>query len=63
MTAVTLGFAVLGMLSPASRGGLTSVAIVSYLLVGLFAGFYGGRIYKLVTAKQVQVQDLVRGRL
>jgi hypothetical protein len=36
---VTLFFALLGMLSPASRGALMTVAIVVWLLMGLVGGY------------------------
>ena len=60
MTALTIGFAMLGMLSPgavtvlcaaaitlaASRGALTTMAIVSFMLMGTVGGFYGARLYR-----------------
>lgn len=36
----------LGMLSPTSRGTLMSAAIFTYVFMGLFAGYYAGRLYK-----------------
>lgn len=41
-----LAFAMLGMLSPSSRGSLTSVAIFLYCFMGLVAGYHSGRLYK-----------------
>lgn len=36
----------LGMLSPASRGSLTTVAVFLYCFMGLIAGYHAGRLYK-----------------
>uniref|UniRef100_A0A914RPW4 Transmembrane 9 superfamily member n=1 Tax=Parascaris equorum TaxID=6256 RepID=A0A914RPW4_PAREQ len=46
MVAVTVFFAMLGMLSPASRGSLMSAAIFLYCFMGLIAGYRAGRLYK-----------------
>ncbi|KAI1724718.1 endomembrane protein 70 domain-containing protein [Ditylenchus destructor] len=46
MIAVTVSFACVGMLSPSSRGSLTSVAIFLYCFMGLIAGYHSGRLYK-----------------
>lgn len=46
MVAVTVFFAMLGMLSPASRGSLMSAAIFLYCFMGLVAGYHAGRLYK-----------------
>ncbi|VDM42616.1 unnamed protein product [Toxocara canis] len=46
MVAVTVFFAMLGMLSPASRGSLMSAAIFLYCFMGLIAGYHAGRLYK-----------------
>ncbi|VDK67446.1 unnamed protein product [Onchocerca ochengi] len=46
MVAVTVFFAMLGMLSPASRGSLMSAAIVLFCLMGLVAGYHAGRLYR-----------------
>jgi len=45
---VTVSFACLGMLSPSSRGSLTSVAIFLYCFMGLIAGYHSGRLYKTI---------------
>ncbi|KAL1244114.1 Transmembrane 9 superfamily member, partial [Trichinella spiralis] len=39
-------FAMVGMLSPSSRGALMSVALFLYCFMGLFAGYFAGRMYK-----------------
>ena len=43
---VTLFFAMLGMLSPSSRGSLMSVALFLYCFGGTFGGYFAGRLYK-----------------
>ncbi|KAJ3102717.1 hypothetical protein HDU97_000330 [Phlyctochytrium planicorne] len=47
MSVVTLGFAVLGFLSPSSRGSLSTVMLVFYVMFGSLAGYYSARIYKM----------------
>ncbi|KAJ3024200.1 hypothetical protein HKX48_004473 [Thoreauomyces humboldtii] len=47
MTSVTLGFAVLGFLSPSSRGSLSTVMLVFYVLFGSVAGYTSARYYKM----------------
>ncbi|KAI8929450.1 hypothetical protein BC831DRAFT_443656 [Entophlyctis helioformis] len=46
MSAVTVGFAALGFLSPSSRGSLTTVMLVFYVLFGSVAGYTSARFYK-----------------
>lgn len=46
MVLITIIFAMLGMLSPASRGSLMTAIIFLYVFMGLFAGYYAGRLYK-----------------
>ncbi|KAL1457529.1 hypothetical protein WDU94_007747 [Cyamophila willieti] len=45
MTLVTLFVAMLGMLSPSSRGALTTFAITCYVLFGVLAGYVSARLY------------------
>lgn len=52
MVAVTVFFAMLGMLSPASRGSLMSAAIFLYCFMGLVAGYHTGRLYKTLKGSQ-----------
>ena len=42
----------LGMLSPASRGALLTAAIFLYEFMGLWAGYYAGRLYKTMKGKE-----------
>ncbi|TPX40984.1 hypothetical protein SeMB42_g05790 [Synchytrium endobioticum] len=48
MTSVTLVFAVLGFLSPSSRGSLTTVMLIFYVCFGSIAGYAAARIYKML---------------
>lgn len=45
MAVLTLFFAVLGLLSPANRGGLTTTIIILFVVMGMFAGYFSTRIY------------------
>jgi transmembrane 9 superfamily protein 2/4 len=47
MTVVTLLFALLGFLSPANRGGLMTAVLMFFSLMGIFAGFWGTRLYTM----------------
>jgi len=46
-TLVTMGFAVIGFLSPANRGGLMTAMLVLFVVMGIFAGYYSARLYKM----------------
>lgn len=45
-------FAMLGMLSPASRGSLMTVAITLYDVMGLVSGYHSGRLYKTFKGRE-----------
>lgn len=45
MTVLTLGFAVLGFLSPANRGGLMTALLLLFVFMGVFAGYFSTRVY------------------
>lgn len=47
MIIATLTFAVLGLLSPANRGSLTSALIMLFVFMGSFAGYYSSMTYKM----------------
>ena len=47
MTFVTMLFAVLGFLSPANRGGLMTAMLLLFVLMGIFAGYFSGRLFKM----------------
>lgn len=51
MTFITLIFAVLGFLSPANRGGLITAVVVLYVVMGVFAGYFSTRFYKMFNGK------------
>lgn len=46
MAIITICVAMLGMLSPSSRGGLLSASFLLYNFMGLFGGYFSGRLYK-----------------
>lgn len=52
MAVITIFFAMLGMLSPASRGALMTVAIMLYVFSGLTAGYISARLYKTLKGRQ-----------
>lgn len=52
MAVITIFFAMLGMLSPASRGALMTVAIMLYVFSGLTAGYIAARLYKTLKGRQ-----------
>jgi len=47
MTVITMVFAVLGFLSPAMRGGLLTAVVVLFVVMGVFAGYFSTRCYKV----------------
>jgi len=47
MSAVTLLFALLGLLSPAHRGGLLQSMMLLFTLMGMFGGFASSRMHRL----------------
>merc|ERR1712241_758719 len=52
MMAITIFFAMLGMLSPASRGALLTASIFLYEFMGLIGGYYAGRLYKTMKGRE-----------
>ncbi|XP_061707263.1 transmembrane 9 superfamily member 4 [Cydia pomonella] len=52
MALITIFVAMLGMLSPASRGALMTSAIFLYVFMGLIAGYYSARLYSTMKGKQ-----------
>ena len=52
MMFITIFFAMLGMLSPASRGALLTAAIFLYEFMGLVGGYFAGRLYKTLKGKE-----------
>lgn len=52
MALITIFFAMLGMLSPASRGALATCAIFLYVFSGLVAGYFSARLYKTMRGRE-----------
>ncbi|XP_015604774.1 transmembrane 9 superfamily member 4 [Cephus cinctus] len=52
MALITIFFAMLGMLSPASRGALGTCAIFLYVFSGLIAGYFSARLYKTMRGRE-----------
>ncbi|KAG2585651.1 hypothetical protein PVAP13_6KG404600 [Panicum virgatum] len=52
MLLVTMIFAVLGFLSPSNRGGLMTAMLLTWVLMGLFAGYASSRFYKMFKGSQ-----------
>ncbi|XP_043283958.1 transmembrane 9 superfamily member 4 [Venturia canescens] len=52
MALITIFFAMLGMLSPASRGALATCAIFLYFFSGLIAGYFSARLYKTMRGRE-----------
>ena len=48
MAVVTIVFATLGFMSPASRGMLLTGMIILYLFLGIFAGYVGVRLWRTI---------------
>lgn len=51
-TFIVIVFAMFGMLSPASRGALMTAALFLFMFMGLFAGYYSGRLYKTLRGQR-----------
>jgi transmembrane 9 superfamily protein 2/4 len=47
MAVITMAFAVLGFLSPAQRGMLITAFVVLFVIMGVFAGYFSTRCYKI----------------
>ncbi|XP_059616496.1 transmembrane 9 superfamily member 4 [Phlebotomus argentipes] len=52
MALITIFFAMLGMLSPASRGALMTSGIFLYVFMGLIAGYFSARLYKTMKGRE-----------
>jgi transmembrane 9 superfamily protein 2/4 len=52
MALITIFIAMLGMLSPSSRGALMTAAIMLYVFMGLIAGYFSARLYKTMKGKE-----------
>lgn len=47
MSLMTLIFAVLGFLSPSNRGGLMTALLLLFVFMGIFAGYFSTRMFKM----------------
>ena len=47
----TIVIAMLGMLSPSSRGALVSTMMFLFVFMGIFAGYYSAKLYKSMKGK------------
>jgi len=47
MAMITIGFSILGFSSPANRGGVFSIMLLMFVLLGFFAGYFAMRFYKM----------------
>eukprot|EP00494_Astrolonche_serrata_P028892 UN29159 len=54
MVFLTLIFAALGFLSPANRGALMTTLLLLYVFMGVFAGYYSARVYKMFQVQSNQ---------
>jgi transmembrane 9 superfamily protein 2/4 len=52
MTVCTMVCALLGLTSPANRGGLLTTLLMLFVAMGSFAGYASARVYKLFGGKQ-----------
>lgn len=58
MCLLTLIFAALGFLSPANRGSLMTTLLLLYVFMGILAGFFSARCYKMFGETNWQAQTL-----
>eukprot|EP00730_Choanoeca_flexa_P015024 TRINITY_DN6784_c0_g1_i1.p1 TRINITY_DN6784_c0_g1~~TRINITY_DN6784_c0_g1_i1.p1 ORF type:complete len:641 (+),score=170.05 TRINITY_DN6784_c0_g1_i1:132-2054(+) len=63
MSAGSIALAMFGMLSPASRGSLSTAAILLFCFFGVFGGFYGGRLFKSMKGTNWKSAALATGLL
>eukprot|EP00186_Timspurckia_oligopyrenoides_P003780 CAMPEP_0182443002 /NCGR_PEP_ID=MMETSP1172-20130603/1849_1 /TAXON_ID=708627 /ORGANISM="Timspurckia oligopyrenoides, Strain CCMP3278" /LENGTH=511 /DNA_ID=CAMNT_0024638135 /DNA_START=324 /DNA_END=1859 /DNA_ORIENTATION=- len=54
LSVITLGFAVLGFLSPANRGGLLTALISFYVLASTISGYAAARLYSSVEGTEAR---------
>ena len=58
MCLLTLIFAALGFLSPANRGSLMTTLLLLYVFMGILAGYFSARCYKMFGGDNWQRQTL-----
>lgn len=60
---IVIVFAMLGMLSPASRGALMTAGIFLFMFMGLIGGYYSARLYKTMRGIRWKKTALLTGML
>lgn len=63
MSICTLGFAVMGLMSPANRGALLTSLLFIYVFMGSVAGYYSARMYKFFGGKMWKQSTLLTALL
>ncbi|CAG7817391.1 unnamed protein product, partial [Allacma fusca] len=63
MALVTIFFAMLGKLSPASRGALMTAMIFLYVIMGNVAGYFYSRLYRTIRGKEWKKQAFLTATL
>ena len=63
MTICTMVCALLGLLSPANRGGLLTALLLLFVFMGSFAGYASARVYKLFHGKEWKRNTLLTATL
>ncbi|KAI4489694.1 hypothetical protein M0804_003876 [Polistes exclamans] len=63
MALITIFFAMLGMLSPASRGALGTCAIFLFVFSGSIAGYFSARLYKTMRGREWRKAALLTATL
>uniref|UniRef100_A0A8C5Q0B2 Transmembrane 9 superfamily member n=1 Tax=Leptobrachium leishanense TaxID=445787 RepID=A0A8C5Q0B2_9ANUR len=58
MVLIVIFVAMLGMLSPSSRGALMTTACFLFMFMGLFGGFFAGRLYRTLKGHRVYTVSL-----
>jgi len=56
---LTLVFAVLGFLSPANRGGLMTALLLLFVFMGMFAGYFSTRVFKMFKLTEWKKNTLI----
>jgi transmembrane 9 superfamily protein 2/4 len=63
MSVITMIFAVLGVLSPANSGGLMTALVVLFVVMGIFAGYFSARTYKMFNGQHWKQNTLLTALL
>lgn len=58
MTLATLSFSLMGLLSPANRGSLTTAFILLFVFMGLFAGYHSSMTYKMFRGTEWKINTI-----